>query len=113
MVDYAQKESSLSYKKNIYLTLRGVVLSNNTKSPVKGFGMLRGSVGVDSTLVVKNESTTKMQYEDLFAKVLIREMGHLLGLGHCSANDKCVLVSSIPSLEKIYNAKKKYHRPKL
>ncbi len=105
LIDYVQKELSLSYQKNIYLTTRGIALNDNAKYSVRGLAGIGKSMGVVSNLVVKNETTTKEQYYNLLAKVLIHEMGHLLGLKHCVDDDKCVMVSSLPNPDLFYNAK--------
>ena len=91
--------------KYIFLTNKGIALNDNVNYSVRGLAKRQGKLCAVSTLVISEEATSKVQFEDLLAKVLIHELGHLFDLGHCIDNDKCVMVSSLPKPDSFYNAK--------
>ncbi|MDN5214872.1 hypothetical protein QQ020_22520 [Fulvivirgaceae bacterium BMA12] len=108
VIEYIDQELPLKYDKNIFLTKRGISPGDWARFSVRGYATLGGRVAVASTLVVKSESTSTRQYENLLAKVLIHEMGHLIGLKHCLESNQCAVVSSLPSPQYFYNAKKQF-----
>ena len=108
LMDHLEKNVALPHQKNIFFTAKGIRGGGNGKYSLRGFSRLNGKVGIVSTLVALHETTTKKQYEDLLAQILIHEMGHLFGLKHCSDNDRCVMVSSLPKPDKFYNAENKW-----
>ena len=103
---YLQNEIHLLYFKNVYLTNKGICLSDNFTYSTRGFATVGGKLAVVSTLVVRHETSTQEEYESLMAKVLLHELAHLLGLRHCNSSDECMLVSSLPNPGKFYNAQK-------
>ena len=107
LIDYTQKEYPLHFYKYIFLTSRGIALNDNANYSTRGYAIIGGKIGVVSTLVVEDETISKKHFEDMLGKVLIHEMAHLLGLKHCIANEKCVLVSGFPTkLKRFQNAEK-------
>jgi archaemetzincin len=55
-----------------------------------GLGFCPGKVCVISTCRIKNKVTKKSFYNRL-KKVTLHEMGHNLGIPHCSNSDKCLM----------------------
>lgn len=130
LITYLQNNELLPYDKHIYLTDQGIALMDNAKYSTRGLAKMGSNIAVISTLIISNESSNKKQFKQLFSKVLIHEMAHLFGLGHCEIDQRCVMVSSLPNPQNFYNAKnilcysclnkinkklikRKYHNPKL
>lgn len=97
-----------SGEKYLYLTEKGIAFSDNAGYSGRGYAEIGGEFGVVSTLVIKHETASKSEFRTMYGKLLIHEVAHLFGLDHCTANVKCVLVSSFPSNEKkLYFAEKR------
>jgi predicted Zn-dependent protease len=107
LIVYIEENSSLPFKKNIFFTEKGIALSDDADYSIRGLTRTGGSISIVSSLVVKHESSTILEFEERLGKVLIHEMGHLFGLLHCVDYDRCVMVSTLHGPELLYNAEKK------
>lgn len=106
LINYVEKSVALEYDKYLLITPKGVTLNDGGNYSVRGLSPLLGRFGIVSTLVIRHEFKDKILREDMFAKILIHELGHLFGLKHCTNSKRCVLVSSIPDKTFFYNADK-------
>lgn len=107
LIEYLKKNiSKQNGEKYLFLTEKGIAFSDNAGYSARGYAEIGGEFGVVSTLVIKHETVSKSEFRTMYGKILIHEMAHLFGLDHCTANDHCVLVSSLPNKEKFYSANK-------
>jgi len=104
LMDFLEKEIETGYDKNIYLTESGLTFKEGVKESIRGFTKTDGKYGIVSSLVVKNETSTKKEFKYQFLKVAIHEVGHLLGVGHCkNEKGKCVMISGQTYPKRFYN----------
>ncbi|MCG8319999.1 MAG: matrixin family metalloprotease [Cytophagales bacterium] len=85
--------------KNIILTDRKLTISKtpfdgNINYLIRGFALsLPSSLAIISTYKIKHESKSPGMFNMLLSKVSKHELGHLLGLSHCSYSKNCLMVS--------------------
>ena len=83
------------FDKIVAITEKPLYLSEQHPS-IRGLGTKGGKTAVISTFKIKHESIeSKKFYKSLLVKVSRHEIGHTLGLAHCSAKSKCVMTSGV------------------
>ena len=73
---------------------------------VFGLGMCPGNVCIISSYRLKRASNTKNQLEERLIKVVLHEVGHNLGLPHCTSNIKCLMTDAGGTINQVDKEKK-------
>jgi predicted Zn-dependent protease len=83
------------YDKYMVVTERALYFNSKFTS-IRGLGQHGGKVCVVSTAKIKKESNKDYKlYKRLLLKASRHEIGHTLGLGHCTTQSKCVMTTGI------------------
>jgi predicted Zn-dependent protease len=107
LIYFFENEYPVTLDKYIFLTERGIALEDNAIYSTRG--LAKGEkIAVVSTLVISSETNTAEMFNDMLAKVLIHETGHLFGLNHCETDQRCVMVTSLPNPKYFYEAEKSF-----
>ena len=99
---------NLRLTKNIILTDRKLTISKtpfdgNINYLIRGFALsVPGSLAIISTYKIKHESKSPGMFNMLLSKVSRHELGHLLGLEHCSYSNNCLMVSGY-DVDRLHN----------
>ena len=83
-----------SNKKIIIVTQKDIVHHNKKRNILEwgiiGLGYMPGNVCVVSTYRIKNK-VSREKFESRLTKVSLHEMGHNLGLNHCTKSKSCLM----------------------
>ncbi len=61
---------------------------------IRGLGSAPQKAAIISTYKIKLETINNQDFQNVLSKVVNHEMGHILGLGHCEGNEKCLMVNA-------------------
>lgn len=87
--------SKSEFDKIVAVTEKPLYFSEHYTS-IRGLGTMEGKTAVVSTYKIKHEAGGDRKfYKSLLLKVSRHEIGHTLGLGHCSTESKCVMTSGV------------------
>ena len=73
---------------------------------VFGLGYCPGSTCVISTYRLKKASSTTVQLKERLIKVVLHELGHNLGLPHCTFNKECLLTDAGGTIKQVDRERK-------
>jgi archaemetzincin len=73
---------------------------------VFGLGMCPGKVCVISIYRLERASKTVAQLKERLVKVVLHEIGHNLGLPHCSNNKECLMTDAGGTIQQVDNERK-------
>lgn len=90
------------------LTLKDISTSKDEIKDwgVFGLGMCPGKVCVISVYRLERASKTVPQLKERLIKVVLHEIGHNLGLPHCTNNKECLMTDAGGTIQQVDNEKK-------
>lgn len=99
------------YDKYLVVTEKPISISTGFEPPqfrdrgfIRGFGISGGKSCIVSTFNIRNESKNDEKFfQSLLEKVSRHELGHTLGLPHCTHSSQCVMITGVVA-EKFYAA---------
>jgi archaemetzincin len=81
-------------------------LKNKPDWGVFGLGLCPGKVCVISDYRLQRASATLPQLKERLIKVVLHELGHNLGLRHCTNNNECIMTDANGSIKQVDREKK-------
>ena len=99
--------NSLSFDNLLIITEKDICHNKNKKNPewgIFGLGIRPGKSCIISTFRLKRDATKQKTLERL-EKVVIHEIGHNLGLEHCTNNKKCLMNDAKGTIKQVDNEK--------